>query len=475
MAATPKTKSTAKPKPAKPKPTPVKSPSTAAEAKRSAAKPKRKVRTVRHTRAIQADRVQRCNSMPLAQQVADDLTELIHPHTLAQVAHFQRLGLRNRVLNLPVMVALLLTMVWRQISSVSELVRLLRQEGFLWCSPISVSAQALSQRLASFPAQLFQQVLTDILPVLQARWESRGRPLPPAIAWAKQRYTAVLAVDGSTLDALLRKVGLLREAAKHPLAGRMTALLDLASRLPRQVWFEEDPKASDQRLWPKIQAAVAAGALLICDLGYTNFAAFAALTEAGVTWLTRAKSNLVYTGDQVLVATAQLRDEIVWIGAGAQRQRVRLVAVLVGGTWRRYLTSELDPVRLPGATVAALYAHRWRIEEAYALVKRLLGLAYFWTGHQNGVMLQLWATWLLYAVLIDLTDAVASQLCLPLAAVSVTMTYRSLYHFTVACQQGQANDLVEYLVANATWLGIIKRRRKAKSPAATPLTNPLPP
>ena len=39
--------------------------------------------------------------------------------------------------------------------------------------------------------------------------------------------------------------------------------------------------------------------------------------------------------------------------------------------------------------------------------KRLLGLAYFWVGSENGVQLQVWATWLLYAVLVDMTDAVA--------------------------------------------------------------------
>src|SRR5207249_6518342 len=39
------------------------------------------------------------------------------------------------------------------------------------------------------------------------------------------------------------------------------------------------------------------------------------------------------------------------------------------------------------------------IEDAFNVVKRLLGLAYFWTGSENGVTVQLWATWLLYAVL----------------------------------------------------------------------------
>jgi hypothetical protein len=61
----------------------------------------------------------------------------------------------------------------------------------------------------------------------------------------------------------------------------MTALLDLASRLPQKVWFDEDPKAHDQRFWERIQAALAPGALLLYDLGYTNFTVFRQLTLAG--------------------------------------------------------------------------------------------------------------------------------------------------------------------------------------------------
>ena len=90
----------------------------------------------------------------------------------------------------------------------------------------------------------------------------------------------------------------------------------------------------------------------------------------------------------------------------------------------------------------------------------------------NGVEVQPWATWLLYAVLIDLTDAVAERLQRPLAALSVEMVYRSLYYFTVAHQQGHAPDPVEYLAQNADWLGVLKRPRKPKPPPARLLTSP---
>jgi Transposase DDE domain len=422
--------------------------------------PPKKRSSVRHTRAIQRDRSKRPTVAPPDEQMAQHLTELIHPATLAQLAHFHDLGLRARLLTLPVMVALVLSMLWRQIGSVHELARLLQREGFLWTSPVQVSQQALSQRLLTFPAGLFQRVLLDLLPRLHARFAARTRPLAPVIAWAQKQYTALLVVDGSSLDALLRKVGLLREAEKNPLAGKMTALLDLASRLPRQLWFEPDPQAHDQRAWPQILAALPAGALLLFDRGYTDFQRFLELTQAQVTWITRAKNGLVFQLERKLTDTALIQESRGWIGRGETRQQVRLVAALVGGKWYRYLTNELDPTRLPAPEVVALYRRRWQIEEAYATVKRLLGLAFFWVGSANGVQLQLWATWLLYAVLVDLTDAVAEELQQPLTALSLEMVYRSVYHFAQAFHRGAATDPVAYLAEDAKGLGILKQKRK---------------
>jgi hypothetical protein len=294
--------------------------------------------------------------------------------------------------------------------------------------------------------------------------------LPPELAWAQAHYPAVLTVDGSTLDALLRQVGLLRDRPDHPLAGRMAALLDLCSRLPRTLWYEPDAQAHDQRWWPPLLAALPAGALVVFDLGWTNFRQFAELTRAQVTFVTRAKSNLAYTVERVLRRTATGHEALVRLGTGADRQRIRLIEVLYRGKWCRYLTNELDPARLPAPYAVALYWQRWRIEDAYAIVKRLLGLAYFWVGSENGVQLQLWATWILYAVLVDLTDAVAEVLHRPLAALSLEMVYRSLYFFTQAYHRGETSDPVVYLAAKATRLGILKRARNTSSSRFTKLT-----
>ena len=440
-------------------------------AKKRQNKKKKKKSTVRHTRAIQRDRSKRPIIAPPDEKIQQRLEGLLLPAIEAQKEFYKKLGLRSRLLPLSVMVAIVVSIIWRQLGSGgSEVSRLLRSEGLLWVATLVVSQQAISERLRTFPPMLFLRILLHILPGLHERWRARQRPLPPVLDWAQERYTAVLAADGSTLDALVRKVGLLRGCEKRPLAGKMMAVLDLCSWLPRVIWFEEDAQASDQRFWPRILQAVPVGALLILDLGFTNFKMYAQMTTA--TFITRAKSNLSFQVKKVYLRNSQVEDLLVWIGTGADRQLVRLVKVRYRGKWYRYLTNELDPSVLPALYVAALYRQRWRIEDAYNGVKRLLSLAYFWNGSQYGVQLQVWATWILYVVLVDLTDAVAEVLGRPFVHISMEMVYRSLYYFGQALRRGEATDPVAYLAANATWLGIIKRPRNRSSLRLLNLTNP---
>jgi hypothetical protein len=156
------------------------------------------------------------------------------------------------------------------------------------------------------------------------------------------------------------------------------------------------------------------------------------------------------------------------IGTGTNCHTMRLVQVRYRGKWYRYLTNELEPQTLPTAYVVALCWQRWRIEDAYALAKRLLGLAYVWCGADNAIQLQLWAAWLLYAVRLDLADAIADRLHQPLAAISVEMTYRGLYFATQALHRGETTDAIAYLADHALDLGILKRPRKSR-PQVAPL------
>lgn len=391
------------------------------------------------------------------------LIELLQPATEALVQRYCERGLRERVLTLPVMAAVVLSAIWRQVAGVGTLVELLAREGLLWAAPRRVSQSAVSQRLRSLPAALFAALFASLVPTFQARAAARQRPQPPAVARALGHFERVWVVDGTTLEALFKKVGLLRERSGRALGGTLLAVADLASHQPVHLWHDPDPAANEQRFLARLEAVLEPGTLLLFDLGFCNFGWFDRLTARGCGFLTRARARLAYRVVAVLQASPTVRDRIVHLGSDARDRTahpVRLVEVRHRGRWHRYLTNVLDPARLSAADVVALYGRRWRIEDAFLVVKRLLGLSYLWTGADNGIELQVWATWLLYAALVDLCDAVAEELRRPLDEISVEMTFRALYFFYRAAARGEATDVVAYLAdPRQAGLGILKRRR----------------
>jgi hypothetical protein len=398
---------------------------------------------------------------PTVEAIDALLRTLIHPVTLALVQRYHELGLRERVLQLPVMTALVLAMVWRQLAGTQVVVETLAREGLLWAEPVRVSAQALNQRLRVLPASLFAELFARLVPTLLARAAARQRPVPPEVARLQRHYPTLRVLDSTVLEPVFRKVGLLSETTTAVLGGTVFAVLDLPSKLPVQLVWEAEAVGNDLRFVPQVLETVEPGTFLLFDLGFTSFAFYASLTERQIGWLTRAKSNLKASVVQTLRQQPGVRDQRVRIGVGAPTEQVvRLIAVLTPTGWRRYLTNVLDPAVLSAADAVALYGLRWRLEDAFLLVKRLLGLSYIWTGAANGIQLQCWATWLLYAVLIDLCDAIAEELDEPLDRISVEMVYRSLSFFCGAYQRGEATDPVAYLAAPAqASLGIVKKRR----------------
>jgi hypothetical protein len=400
------------------------------------------------------------------QVIAEHLTALLTPTLKSQSRFFRELGLRERILTLPLMVAAILTLLWRDVPGVTELARLLEKEGFLWCPRTKVSQQALSPRFLTFPAILLERIFKEILPNLKTRWSNRqNRPLPESVQFCLSKFEKIWIADGSTLEALFRKLKSLEDVKQGLLAGKMGVVMDLLTRLPVEIWFEENPNASDTRFEEKLLELVSVKTLLLLDRGFYHFQFWQQLIDKGIHFITRIKVDAAIEYQQVFSNGYTLRDRLVKLGSGRKKTPIitlRLIEVRVGKVWHSYLTSVLDPEVLPPYVVIDLYQKRWRIEDAFNIVKRLLGLSYLWTGSVNGIKLQIWATWLFYAVLVDLGDAVADELSLPFDSISLEMIYRGLYYFHSAASRGEASDPVKYFAnpEQQKCLGIVKRQRK---------------
>jgi hypothetical protein len=407
------------------------------------------------------------------------LEALVLPALAGLGGEYRKLGLRQRVLTLPVLAAAVLTMIWQQVPSMAELVRLWAREPLLWLpEAIRVSEQGVNERLRCLPATLFEHLVTAVLPELAARSQQRQqRPASPAVGRAQRHFGRLWVVDAATLEALVRTVGALRGLDAPPLGGKLWGMLDLVSMLPAHLWTGNDPQQNEKAGCPEVLARTPKGTLLLFAMGCFAFPFFDDRTDAGGFFLTKLREKSAYTVVRTLGSGAGWRDTSIQLGvyrSNPCRHPLRLVEIRFQNTWYRYLTNVLDPAMLPTADVADLYrradARRAAvpIESAFLTVKRLLGLAYLWTGAENGVQRQLWATWLLSAVLADLCDDLADHLLVPAERISQEMVFRGLSHYARARTNGDLRSPVKYLTTpeNAD-LDVLKRLR---TPRPTPLT-----
>ena len=68
--------------------------------------------------------------------ISRQLEQLLKPCVYNQLSCYRSLGMRARILSLPLMLAAVLTLVWRLVPSVRELNRMLARENLLWLKPL---------------------------------------------------------------------------------------------------------------------------------------------------------------------------------------------------------------------------------------------------------------------------------------------------------------------------------------------------
>lgn len=414
---------------------------------------------------------------PTTEQFDAQVTLLIYPVALGLWDRVRGQHYRERVLTLPVMVGILLSLIWRQMPSLSELKRVLGHEPLLWVSPTKVSQQAISERLQTLPADLFADLWAEVTPQLQQRARQRPAAHAPILAELDAGYTQVWLVDSSRLEAVFKKSKAARTEDGKQLGGTLTTVLDLGSHLPVHAWVDPSPTVNDRLILPQLRERTPPGTILVLDRGYNSFAQFDAITEQGSTVVGRWTANWRAEVVQTLPSPQGLLDQIVRVGpyrSSPSHHPLRRIGRRDQGQWHWWVTTELDAERLPADQVIALYTQRWRIEEVFLQVKRLLNLSYLWGSTDNAIAVQVWTTLLVYGMLVDLCAELGVALGVPTERISVEMTFRSLYHYARACQQGETRGLVAWLSApEQADLDLVKRQRKRPKPHELAITHEL--
>jgi hypothetical protein len=401
---------------------------------------------------------------PTESQVASLLSQGLTPTAckLALVAATKTY--RARLIPLPVLTMALLYFILGRLRSLLDVVDQLNVGRLPGLPATKVSAQAFYKRMVDISHEVFLKLLCTVsmqLGVIHGFERSDIALLAPFAA-------RIIAIDDTTLDALVRRTKELQELAKgamETLGGRLGCALDLATGRFLAVEYDRDSAANEKTHLIPLMLQLPLMSLLVLDLGYFGFTVFDAVTDHYCFFVTRLREKTSFNVLQTLADGAYYRDHIIELGkhrSDKARYPVRLVEIRIFGTWHRYLTNVLSPKMLPATKVWALYAQRWSIEIAFAAIKRALGLAYLRNSHLNGVLMQVWCTLLVFQVLQSLRIQIAQTAGWNTDDVSWEMLMRRIAWYA---EDSPDEPLTEWLSRNAEKLNLKKRgvRKRTRS------------
>jgi hypothetical protein len=234
------------------------------------------------------------------------------------------------------------------------------------------------------PWQLYQTVFEDLLKSCQAVAATKQR---------RFRFKHPLRSLDATVIELCIKVFDWARFQRTKGAIKLHLQLDHQGCLP--CWaLVTDGDTNDVRIAQKLDFVP--GTIVVVDRGYLDYALYERWTTAGVYFVTRARTNMVYqvleqrevptrgpvVGDEKIQLTSEhaqercpspLRRVVVW-DCKHERELVFLTNV-----WH-----------LAASTVGAIYKERWQIELFFKALKQNLKIKTFVGTSENAVNVQIW-------------------------------------------------------------------------------------
>lgn len=236
------------------------------------------------------------------------------------------------------------------------------------------------------PWELYQTVFGQLLEKCRVEVAVRG-------GGRKFRFkNKLVSLDGSIIDL---SVAMFDWAKYRRTKGaiKLHLLLDHNGYLPS---FAVVTEGKHSELEVARSLRLEAGTILVVDRGYNDYQWFRELTAEGVFFVTRMKTNTVYSVVEECVVPAKgnvLRDQIVSLPSlekkGEKPALFRRIEY-----WnpdkQEILVFFTNLLHLAAATIAAIYKDRWAVELFFKALKQTLKVKTFLGTSANAVKTQIW-------------------------------------------------------------------------------------
>ena len=223
-------------------------------------------------------------------------------------------------------------------------------------------------------------------------------------------FKEVLLVDSTTIrlfSDLLKGVGRNPKGDGKKKGGlKVHMLIDAVQQVGRFIKITE-AKVHDKNFLKSLE--LISHSMVVFDRAYNYYHQFALWTKNKVFFVTRQKSNAVYT----VVKTERkhnrkkgvakvLREEIIELEyvpedesgkrQNGKREKVRLRRICYQDEQNRYFVFLTNNMEITAEEVAFLYKKRWGIELLFKKMKQNFQLHYFYGENQTAIRTQVWCT-----------------------------------------------------------------------------------
>ena len=231
----------------------------------------------------------------------------------------------------------------------------------------------------------------------------------PAFAAGKRRGPAfrfkmpIHVIDSTTMELVAHCLDWARHRRRKA-AAKTHMRLNLQSLLPGFVIVDTAAEHDNKRA-RELCAGLNSGEIALFDKRYVDFGHLRDLDWRGISWVTRAKENMVYEVMRKMPASKDakiLRDEVIVLSnenKPAPELMRRVVALVQIDGEEREMTFLTNNLAWSPRSVADLYRCRWQIEVFFKQIKQTLQLGDFLGHNAHAVRWQMWTALLTYVLL----------------------------------------------------------------------------
>lgn len=239
-----------------------------------------------------------------------------------------------------------------------------------------------------------------------------------------KHFPRILAVDGSGLEQVRRRLKALWKDCRVPLPGSLLAIYDIRRGVLDQLDFDERPEAAEFPRAVELLDRLPRGSLLLGDRLYGVPKLFTHLLARGLYAITRrfgpVRIDQAEEHGSVTTEAGIVEDYDVLAG-NTQHPQVKLRHIVLRKGKKVVLelfTNVLDRTKLSATDALELYASRWTIERLFYDLKEVLNLNRFYCGNVNAVGMQVFATAMVHTAMRITQADIAQQARIEAEAIS---------------------------------------------------------